>query len=81
MGAVASGRITVRLDAVESLKVMAGLQKIANRVTLGLIMAALIVGAALLMRGGERFALWLFVAAACGGVALMIGILRHDREY
>ena len=37
---------------------MSGLQKIANRITLGLILAALIVGAAMLMRIQTSFRLF-----------------------
>lgn len=54
---------------------------------MGLILAALIVGAALLMRvetkiqifGYPGLAILCFLAAVAGGVALIIEILRHDR--
>ncbi len=65
---------------------MAGLQKIANRITLGLVMAALIVSAAMLTRVETEFtvlgypglAMILFVAAVAGGVALVVSIWRTD---
>ena len=64
-----------------------GLHKIANRVALGLILAALIVGAALLMQvptsfrilGYPGLAILFFLAAAAGGLALVISILMTDR--
>ena len=60
----------------------------ANRLTLGIVLAALIVGAALLMRvetsstplGYPTVAIVCFLAAAGGGFALMVSILRSDRR-
>jgi hypothetical protein len=59
---------------------------VANRIATGLVLAALIVGAALLMRietsfilfGYPGFAILCFVAAAGGGVALIMNILLTD---
>ncbi|HZO02850.1 MAG TPA: hypothetical protein VFB93_16770, partial [Burkholderiales bacterium] len=61
-------------------------QKVANRIALGLVLAALIVGAALLMDVPTSFqlfgypgvAIMLFLAAAAGGMALAITILAND---
>ena len=50
MDAVASKELEVKVNAVDAPIVMEGLQKIANRITSGVILAALIVGASLLMR-------------------------------
>jgi predicted unusual protein kinase regulating ubiquinone biosynthesis (AarF/ABC1/UbiB family) len=83
---VADNDLEVRVDAIDERRLMAGLQKIANRITLGLILAALIVGAALLMRvpttwtllGYPGLAILFFLAAAGGGVLLMYNILVHD---
>jgi ABC-type polysaccharide/polyol phosphate export permease len=62
------------------------MQKVANRITLGLILAALIVGAALLMKvetsfqlfGYPGLAILLFLAAAAGATALAVSILMND---
>jgi hypothetical protein len=59
---------------------------VANRITLGLVLAALIVGAALLMRvetsfrifGYPGLAILLFLAAAVGGFGLVVAILASD---
>lgn len=67
---------------------MEGMQKIANRITLGLVLAALILGAAMLMRvetsfrifGYPGLAMLLFLAAACGGAALAYSILFRDEH-
>ena len=67
---------------------MEGLQKIANRITMGLVLAALIVGAAMLMRvetsfkilGYPGFAIIFFMIAAGGGVLLVVNILYNDEK-
>lgn len=78
----------LRLDirAVNELEMISGLQKIANRITLGLLLAGLTVGAALLMRvetgftilGYPGLAMTFFLLAAVGAIALAIQILRCD---
>jgi hypothetical protein len=67
---------------------MAAFQKIANRITLGLLLAALIVGAALLMRvettfkilGYPGLAIIFFLVAAGGAILLAINILYNDEK-
>jgi ubiquinone biosynthesis protein len=49
MDRVADNDLSVRVDAIDEVRLISGLEKIANRITLGLILAALIVGAAMLM--------------------------------
>jgi hypothetical protein len=64
------------------------MQKVANRITVGLILAALIVGAALMMRIDSSFRLFgypglailCFMGAGGGGLVLIINILMHDRS-
>jgi ubiquinone biosynthesis protein len=87
MDAVANRELEVKIRAVDAGDVIEGMQKIANRVTSGLILAALIVGAALLMRvstefqvlGYPGFAIMCFIAAALGGVVLLVNIFLQDR--
>jgi ABC-type polysaccharide/polyol phosphate export permease len=65
---------------------MNNIEKIANRITMGLVLAALIVGAALLMRFETNFtifgypglAMLLFMLAATLGFGLVISILLSD---
>ncbi|MEA2642838.1 MAG: ubiquinone biosynthesis protein [Chloroflexota bacterium] len=83
---VANNDLKITVDAFDELRLMEGLQKIANRITVGLILAALIVGASMLMRvdtdfrlfGYPGFAILFFLAAAGGGVVLMLNILFYD---
>ena len=83
---VAGNELKVRVDAIDENLLIEGLHKIANRVALGLVLAALIVGAALLMQvptsfrlfGYPDLAILFFLAAAAGGLALVISIVITD---
>lgn len=83
---VAENRFKVKVDAINEALLMEGLQKIANRITVGLMISAMIVGAALLMRIQTRFtifgypgiAILFFLAAGFSGVALVLNISLHD---
>lgn len=85
---LADNRFTVNVDAFDELRFASSLQKIANRVTVGLIVASLIIGAALIMRveteaqlwGYPAFAMALFLLAALLGVGLVLTVLWSDRE-
>jgi predicted unusual protein kinase regulating ubiquinone biosynthesis (AarF/ABC1/UbiB family) len=63
-------------------------QKVANRITLGLVLAALIIGASNLMTvptkwtimGYPALAILFFIMAACGGFALAIQIVFYDQK-
>lgn len=84
--AVAQNRVRLKVDAIDEVLLMEGFQKIANRITLGLVISALIVGAALLMRietsfrimGYPGLAILFFLAAAVSGLALVFNIVLHD---
>ncbi len=84
---VAGNKLRIKVDSIDEDLLMAGLQKIANRITLGLILAALIVGAAMLMRietrftlfGYPGFAILFFLGASAGAIALIFAILKSDR--
>ena len=89
LDAVANNRIGLRVETgIDTSGLMMSAQKIANRITMGLVLAALIVGAALLMRvettfrifGYPGFAILLFLVAAGGGIGLLLSILARDRK-
>lgn len=75
------------VDAFDEHTFITGFQKVANRITAGLVLAALIVGAALLMRVETKFTLFgypglaivLFMAAAIGGAVLLYQIFMSDK--
>ncbi|HET7231161.1 MAG TPA: AarF/ABC1/UbiB kinase family protein [Longimicrobium sp.] len=78
--------LAINVRVGEELWLMEGMQKIANRLTTGLILAALIVGAAMMMRVQTRFTVWgypgiamlFFLGAALLGMWLVFSILRAD---
>ncbi|HEX2163323.1 MAG TPA: AarF/UbiB family protein [Thermoanaerobaculia bacterium] len=88
LGHLAENRLRVEVDAIDETEIVRAVQKVANRITTGVVLAALIVGAALMMRvetafrlfGYPGFAMLCFLAAAAGGVALLWDIVRHDRR-
>lgn len=83
---VGDNQLRFKVDAIDEKVVLEGLQKVANRITLGLVLAALIVGAAMLMRvetsfrilGYPGFPLIFFLLAAIAGIGLMISIVFYD---
>jgi predicted unusual protein kinase regulating ubiquinone biosynthesis (AarF/ABC1/UbiB family) len=86
--AIARNELKINVDAIDEDVIINGLQKIANRITMGLILAALIVGAALLMRvetsfrifGYPGFAILFFLGVGGGGLVLITHILIQDRS-
>jgi ubiquinone biosynthesis protein len=86
MDLAASNSLQVGVDAIDEKVLVEGFQKVANRITVGLILAALIVGAAMLMRvetsfrilGYPGLAMLCFIAAAGGGLTLVLSIVRSD---
>jgi ubiquinone biosynthesis protein len=85
---LAENRFTVRVSGLEESRLLENLQKIANRITAGLVTAALIIGAALVLRidagptlwGYPALALLMFLGASILGAALVFNSLRSDRQ-
>ncbi|MDX1660232.1 MAG: AarF/UbiB family protein [Gemmatimonadota bacterium] len=83
---LASNELTINVDSMDESTMIDGFQKVANRITTGLVLAALIVGAAMLMRVETEFtvfgypglAMLCFLAAAVMGFALVLDILLND---
>ena len=76
------------MDAIDEERLLVVMQRIANRVVLGIIIAATILGAALLMGvesyttvfGYPAIAMVCFLVAVVGGAALSIWIVVSDRR-
>ena len=88
LNAISSNELEWKVRAVDAPIIMEGLLKIANRITTGLILAALIVGASLLIRvetawtlfGYPGLAILCFLGAAAGGVYLLVSIFIQDKR-
>lgn len=86
MDNLAGGNFSLRVDALDEARFLHVLQRLANRLTMGIVMAALVVGAALMMQvptdnrilGYPAIAMVFFLLAALGGAALVISIVRSD---
>ena len=50
MDALAEGQLTLNVQGIDDKELMRGVQKLANRLTTGMVVAALVIGAALIMR-------------------------------
>jgi predicted unusual protein kinase regulating ubiquinone biosynthesis (AarF/ABC1/UbiB family) len=80
------GELTINVQGIDERELMRGAQKLANRVTAGLLVASLVIGAALIMRvptsaklfGYPALAIVLFLAAAGAGIWLFLSIQLHD---
>ena len=88
LDSLARNDLRLKVEVIDHGSIIDGLQKVANRIALGLVLAALIVGAAMLMRVSTRFtllgypglAILLFLAAAAGGMWLAWTIIVSDRK-
>ena len=88
LDAAGNNDLRFKVDAIDEKVVLEGLQKVANRITLGLVVAALIVGAAMLMRvetsfrifGYPGLAMIFFLLAAAAGLILVFSILFYDEK-
>lgn len=88
LDAMAAGEFRLRVDALDEQRLHLVLQRIANRLTLGLIIAATLIGAAFMMRvpsswtllGYPGIAILFFLLAALAGAALAVWIIATDRK-
>ena len=85
---VGNSELEVNVKTPDAHQLLSGFEKIANRVTTGIILAALIVGAALMMRISSSFqifgypgiAMICFLIALGGSGWLVLGILWKDYQ-
>jgi ubiquinone biosynthesis protein len=88
LDSLADGEFRVRVDAIDEERLHTVLQRLATRVTLGMVIAATILGASLLMQvptdhrilGYPAIAIVLFTIAIIGGAALAAWIVVTDRK-
>lgn len=85
---LAEGTMRLEVDAIDEERLHTVLQRVANRLTLGLVIAATIIGAAMVIQvptqhrflGYPVIAMVLFALAVLGGGALAVWIVLTDRK-
>jgi ubiquinone biosynthesis protein len=88
MDALTESELEIKIKAVDTKTIVEGFQKIANRITAGILLASLILGASLLMRiqtsyqifGYPALAILCFLGAAAGGLWLLFTIFFQDEK-
>ena len=88
LDAIGNNDLEVRVRVIDESRILSGLHHMANRITTGLVLAAMIVGAALIMNvetsltlfGYPVLAILFFLAAGVGGAGLIYSIWRGDRR-
>ncbi len=86
LDAAAGAELELKVRTPDAHQLLTGFEKIANRITTGVILASLIIGASLLMQintpfqilGYPGLAILCFLAAGGGGVWLVLSILVKD---
>ena len=86
LDALSANDLRLKIEVIDHGSIIDGLQKVANRIALGVVLAALIVGAAMLMRvetpftilGYPGLAMLLFLTAAAGGFWMAWTVLAGD---
>lgn len=88
LDSLADGEFRIRVDALDEERLHTVLQRLATRVTLGMVIASTILGASLLMQvptdhrilGYPAIAIVLFTVAILGGAALAAWVVVTDRK-
>lgn len=88
LDSMAEGEFRLRVDAIDEQRLHLVLQRVANRLTLGLIIAATLIGASFMMRvpstwtvlGYPGIAILFFLLAAVAGIIMAGWIVLTDRK-
>jgi predicted unusual protein kinase regulating ubiquinone biosynthesis (AarF/ABC1/UbiB family) len=88
MDALSEGELAFRVRTIDEVRFVSVLQRLANRLTTGIVLAAIVVGAALMMQvpttsrilGYPAIAMLFFILAAIAGAILVGWILVTDRR-
>lgn len=88
LDSLVQGSFRIKVDALDEVQLLHVLQRLANRLTMGVVLAALVVGTALMMPvptksrilGYPAIAMILFLLAALAGTLQLASILITDRR-
>lgn len=76
----AGGKLTFGVKLTQAEEFLAGIHKIANRITVGLVIAALLVASSLMMRSSPVLAMVGYVLAGAAALYVIVSILMKDRK-
>lgn len=76
----AVGKLTFGLKLAQAEELLAGIHKVANRITVGVIVAAIVIASALMMRTAPALAMIGYVVSALIGLYLVVSVLIQDRR-
>jgi predicted unusual protein kinase regulating ubiquinone biosynthesis (AarF/ABC1/UbiB family) len=76
----ATGKITFGLKLIQAEEFLAGIHKVANRITVGVIIAAIVISSALMMRTQPYLAMVGWITSAAIGLYLVVSTILHDRR-
>lgn len=88
LDALSDGELALRVKTIDEVRFLSVMQRLANRLTMGIILAAIVVGAALMMQvrtpstifGYPAIAMIFFLLAAIAGGVLVAAIVVGDRN-
>jgi ubiquinone biosynthesis protein len=76
----AAGKLTFGLKVIQAEEFLSGFHRIANRITAGIIVAAIVIASALMIRSAPLLAMIGYVAATLSGLSLVVSVLLQDRR-
>lgn len=77
---MASNEFSTQIEVPQLTLIIEGLQKVANRIFSGLVLAGLLVASAMLIPYRRALATWGFVLAGAMGIWMVLAILWTDRD-
>ncbi len=76
----AGGKLTFGVKLTQAEELLGGIHKVANRITVGLVIAALLVASSLMMRMSPVLAMIGYVLAGAAALYVIVSILLKDRR-
>jgi predicted unusual protein kinase regulating ubiquinone biosynthesis (AarF/ABC1/UbiB family) len=76
----AGGKLTVGVKLSQAEELLSGIHKVANRITIGIVIAALLISSSLMIRVYPNFALTGYILASIAGFYLIISTIVRDRK-
>ncbi|HUP45365.1 MAG TPA: hypothetical protein VM779_07605, partial [Thermoanaerobaculia bacterium] len=74
------GRLTFGVKLTQAEEFLGGIHKLANRITVGVVIAAIVIASALMIDTQPLLAVIGYVAASVIGLYVVISTLLHDRR-